>query len=269
MAIDFIRVIEPRTEDDSSISRPLSAALKGCYRSIRRARLDVLTRLLWNELSASDSLDTANEEASLQAESQEGTMTKTPAPEDVDLSPSRNSNAPCAEFVRRQGQCCALAIYMRDRVPEMEYVFHDTDKELPETYDYLDRLAAILGKPIAKTSPVDTFDHWLVVYGGMLPSNHRRWCTKMLKIKPFENFVGDSSVINYVGLRADETGSVTSALNPTSRRSIPFRRTVWFVPTSFAFSRILGWACRHTWNGGGPARGAIFASTNRRSSGYG
>ena len=44
----------------------------------------------------------------------------------------------------------ALAIYMRDSVPEMEYVFHDTDKELPETYDYLDRLAAILGKPIAE-----------------------------------------------------------------------------------------------------------------------
>jgi putative restriction endonuclease len=31
----------------------------------------------------------------------------------------------------------ALAIYMRDRVPEMEYVFCDTHKELPDTYDYL------------------------------------------------------------------------------------------------------------------------------------
>ncbi len=29
----------------------------------------------------------------------------------------------------------ALAIYLRDRVPEMEYVFCDTHKELPETYD--------------------------------------------------------------------------------------------------------------------------------------
>ncbi|WP_191910512.1 phosphoadenosine phosphosulfate reductase family protein, partial [Pseudomonas savastanoi] len=34
----------------------------------------------------------------------------------------------------------ALAIYMRDRVPEMEYIFSDTGKELPETYDYLQRL---------------------------------------------------------------------------------------------------------------------------------
>ena len=42
----------------------------------------------------------------------------------------------------------ALAIYMRDRVPSMEYIFHDTDKELPETYDYLSRLEALLGKKI-------------------------------------------------------------------------------------------------------------------------
>lgn len=36
----------------------------------------------------------------------------------------------------------ALAVYMRDRVPEMEYVFCDTHKELQETYAYLDRLEA-------------------------------------------------------------------------------------------------------------------------------
>jgi 3'-phosphoadenosine 5'-phosphosulfate sulfotransferase (PAPS reductase)/FAD synthetase len=112
----------------------------------------------------------------------------------------------------------ALAIYLRDRVPDMEYIFHDSDKELPETYDFLGRLEAILGKPIAKTSPVDTFDHWLAVFGGMLPSNHRRWCTKMLKLKPFENYVGDSKVINYVGLRADEkrVGYISTKANITA-----------------------------------------------------
>lgn len=112
----------------------------------------------------------------------------------------------------------ALAIYLRDRVPDMEYIFHDSDKELPETYDYLARLEAILGKPIAKTSPVDTFDHWLAVFGGMLPSNHRRWCTKMLKLKPFEAYVGDSPVINYVGLRADEkrVGYISTKANITA-----------------------------------------------------
>ena len=117
----------------------------------------------------------------------------------------------------------ALAIYLRDRVPDMEYIFHDTDKELPETYDYLSRLEAILGKPIAKTSPTDTFDHWLAVYGGMLPSNHRRWCTRMLKLRPFEAFVGDGPVVNYVGLRADEkrTGYISTKANITP--VYPFR----------------------------------------------
>ena len=106
----------------------------------------------------------------------------------------------------------ALAVYMRDRVPDMEYVFHDTGHELPETYDYLDRLEVLLGRPIDRSTASligsgehDTpFDHWLVMYGGMIPSNHRRWCTKMMKLKPFEDYVGDDPVINYVGLRADE-----------------------------------------------------------------
>ncbi|MFT3975708.1 MAG: phosphoadenosine phosphosulfate reductase family protein [Sphingomonas bacterium] len=117
----------------------------------------------------------------------------------------------------------ALAIYLRDRVPEIEYIFHDTDKELPETYDYLARLEAILGKPVARTSPVDTFDHWLKVYRGMLPSNHRRWCTKMLKLKPFESYVGDGPVINYVGLRADEKRVGYISTKPNITAVYPFQ----------------------------------------------
>lgn len=98
----------------------------------------------------------------------------------------------------------ALAVYMRDRVPEMEYIFHDTDKELPETYEYLARLEALLGKTITQTKPEMSFDKWLTVYGGMIPSNHRRWCTRMLKLKPFEEYVGRDPVLNYIGIRADE-----------------------------------------------------------------
>jgi hypothetical protein len=117
----------------------------------------------------------------------------------------------------------ALAIYLRDRVPEMEYIFHDAGKELPETIDYIARLEAVLGKPVVRSSSVDTFDHWLSVYGGMLPSNHRRWCTRKLKLEPFENYVGDGPVINYVGLRADEDriGYISTKPNITTR--YPFR----------------------------------------------
>ena len=83
----------------------------------------------------------------------------------------------------------ALALYMRDRIPEMEYIFHDTEKELPETYEYLARLEALLGKKVARTKPGMSFDKWLAVYGGMIPSSHRRWCTRMLELKPFEEWL--------------------------------------------------------------------------------
>lgn len=117
----------------------------------------------------------------------------------------------------------ALAIYLRDRVPQMEYIFHDAGKELPETIDYVARLEAALGKPVVRTSNTDTFDHWLAVYGGMLPSNHRRWCTKKLKLEPFEAYVGDGRVINYVGLRADEDRVGYISTKPNITTVYPFR----------------------------------------------
>ncbi len=98
----------------------------------------------------------------------------------------------------------ALAVYLRDKVPEMEYIFHDTGKELPETYEYLARLETILGKKVINSCAENNFDKLLKVMGGMIPSSHRRWCTNLLKIVPFEKYIGDDPVINYVGLRYDE-----------------------------------------------------------------
>jgi len=74
----------------------------------------------------------------------------------------------------------ALAIHVRDRVENMEYIFHDTGKELPDTYEYLERLEGYLGTRIVRTTFGTTFDDLLRQYGGMLPSNHRRWCTRMM-----------------------------------------------------------------------------------------
>jgi len=112
---------------------------------------------------------------------------------------------------------------MRDRVPEMEYVFMDTQKELPETYEYLSRLEAYLGRPVIRLNAERGFDHWLEVYGGYLPSSRIRWCTRQLKIRPFEKYVGDDPVINYVGIRADENreGYISTKPNITSR--FPFK----------------------------------------------
>ena len=117
----------------------------------------------------------------------------------------------------------ALAVYMRDRVSNMEYIFHDTGKELPDTYEYLERLEGYLGKKIVRTSFGTTFDHILRIKGGMLPSNRRRWCTDLMKLKPFENYIGSDFCVNYVGIRADEERVGYISHKPNIKAVFPFR----------------------------------------------
>ena len=116
---------------------------------------------------------------------------------------------------------------MRDRVPEMEYVFHDAGHELPETYEYLGRLEAYIGKPIQKSTVEDGdfvgFEQLLKLCGGMLSSNNRRWCTRMMKIKPFEKFIGNDPCFNYIGLRAEEKRDGYLSTKPNITPVYPFR----------------------------------------------
>ncbi|MFI9548714.1 phosphoadenosine phosphosulfate reductase family protein [Streptomyces sp. NPDC052016] len=117
----------------------------------------------------------------------------------------------------------ALAVYMRNRVPEMEYFFCDTGAELPETYEYLNRLEAALGKSIVRLNADRDFDHWMEVYQGTLPSPQMRWCTKNLKIKPLEDWVGEDKVISYVAIRADENRLGYVSTKPNIEAVFPFR----------------------------------------------
>ena len=105
----------------------------------------------------------------------------------------------------------ALAVYMRQHYPELniEYFFTDTGKELPEVYEYLGRLEGFLGKPILRLNPDRDFDFWLKQYNDFLPSPQTRWCTKQLKLRPFETWVRPildrgTHVYTYVAIRSDE-----------------------------------------------------------------
>lgn len=106
----------------------------------------------------------------------------------------------------------ALAVFMRQKYPnvEIEYFFTDTGKELPEVYDFLGRLEGFLGKPIVRLNPDRDFDFWLKQYKHFLPSPQTRWCTRMLKIRPFEAWIRPdldrgANVTSYVAIRADES----------------------------------------------------------------
>jgi 3'-phosphoadenosine 5'-phosphosulfate sulfotransferase (PAPS reductase)/FAD synthetase len=118
----------------------------------------------------------------------------------------------------------ALAIYLRDKVPEMEYFFTDTGAELPETLEFVDLLEDYLGKPIVRLNAKRTFDYYLKLHNNYLPSPRQRWCTINLKLVPFENFVGTDPAISYIAIRADEPrreGYVSTKPNIASR--FPFK----------------------------------------------
>jgi 3'-phosphoadenosine 5'-phosphosulfate sulfotransferase (PAPS reductase)/FAD synthetase len=113
----------------------------------------------------------------------------------------------------------ALSIYLAQTYPQLgfEFVFCDTGAELPETYEYLDRLEHVLGRTIARISALEMLDvrakpgrsaFDVVLYehfNGYLPSPRSRWCTRMLKIHPYEKFIGDAPAYSYIAIRADES----------------------------------------------------------------
>lgn len=105
----------------------------------------------------------------------------------------------------------ALAVFMRQNHPELdiEYFFTDTGKELPEVYEFLVRLEGFLGKSILRLNPDRDFDYWLKQFNNFLPSPQTRWCTRQLKLRPFEQWIKqflneDYKVYSYVAIRADE-----------------------------------------------------------------
>lgn len=125
----------------------------------------------------------------------------------------------------------ALAVYMREHHPELDidYFFTDTGEELPEVYEFLGKLEGRLGKPILRLNPDRDFNFWLRQYNHFLPNPNTRWCTRKLKLAPFESWIrpmlaaGDK-VTSYVAIRADEDyreGYVAKADNLFVK--LPFR----------------------------------------------
>ena len=123
----------------------------------------------------------------------------------------------------------ALAVFMRENYPDiyMEYFFTDTGKELPEVYSFLGKLEGILGKEIVRLNSDRGFDFWWKQFNTFLPSPRTRWCTKYLKIRPFERWISGyieagGKVISYVAIRADEERTGFVSHNPQIEVKFPF-----------------------------------------------
>lgn len=131
----------------------------------------------------------------------------------------------------------ALALYLRDLYPQLdiEYYTSDTGRELDETYALIERLKSALGRDIIEIKPIEenhtnaesNFDHFLELYGGYLPSSMARWCTKKLKLEPFETYIGNEPTISYVGIRGDEDREGYISKKPNVQSIFPFRENIW------------------------------------------
>lgn len=129
----------------------------------------------------------------------------------------------------------ALAIYLKDKYPtlDIDYYFCDTGKELQETYNLIKALESKLGKEITRLKAApdfpdeEQFDVFLNKYGGYLPSSNSRWCTRALKLEPFEKYVGEIPTLSYVGIRGDENREGYISHKPNIQSIFPFRKNIW------------------------------------------
>ena len=128
----------------------------------------------------------------------------------------------------------AMLLGMLDRkMPVDAVVFCDTGMEFPEMYDHIDRVEKAIGRQITRLKADVTFEYLMSEkpvsgtsrLGYMWPGPRARWCTTELKEVPKDAFVrsqrGERSVIEYVGLAADETRRMERKCNRKANKRHP------------------------------------------------
>lgn len=127
----------------------------------------------------------------------------------------------------------ALAIRLAEVEPKnYEYICTPTGRELPPMLGHWAKLEQVLGKPIKKVTAPMSFAGMVYIQKA-LPNWRMRWCTRRLKIEPFEQYVLNNMPCTvYVGLRADEVDEregVAWEKVGDVRRDYPFVRWGWGV----------------------------------------
>jgi len=98
----------------------------------------------------------------------------------------------------------AMALRLMEVEPD-DYTFAitPTGRELPPVLEHWKRLEELLGKPLLKI-PAPTIVE-LIIKQRALPNHRMRWCTRLVKIEPFMEYVRQlAPVTTYIGIRADE-----------------------------------------------------------------
>lgn len=110
----------------------------------------------------------------------------------------------------------ATAIVQIAHKPNLPYelVHNEVGWDLPETLEWITRVGEYFKMPIIKCGDDLTA---IVDEQNCLPLPWRRFCTRLAKIKPLNDFIGTSSAMVYFGLRADEPDRIGYVVPPTQK----------------------------------------------------
>lgn len=110
----------------------------------------------------------------------------------------------------------ATAIVQLRREPNLDYelVHNEVGWDLPETIAWIERVGQKLGRPIIKCGDDLTE---ICNEQNCLPLPWRRFCTKLAKIKPLNDYLGSAPACVYFGLRADEPDRIGYVVPPKQK----------------------------------------------------
>lgn len=124
-----------------------------------------------------------------------------------------------------------MSLLLREKNPETPYIFvcTPTGNELPPMFDHWLSLGERLGSRVIPIMAGTL--HSVVRKEKMLPNFRIRFCTRILKIEPYRQFLMDRAkegpVVSYVGLRADEEGRAGGAYGDIEGISMSFPLREW------------------------------------------
>lgn len=124
----------------------------------------------------------------------------------------------------------AMALRLAEAEPNnYEFCITPTGRELPPAIAFWEQLECLLGKPLIRISAITLLD--LVIKYRCLPNWRMRWCTKEIKIIPFQRYaLQRAPAVCFVGIRADEIDREGTTGHPDGvTQDLPLVRWGWGI----------------------------------------
>jgi hypothetical protein len=136
----------------------------------------------------------------------------------------------------------AMALMLAEREPrDYDYICTPTGDEPAAMIDHWQKLGVLLGKPIKPVTSGRSLAG-LIRIQKCLPNFRMRWCTRELKIEPFERYIMENlPCVVYVGIRADEArDGVDHDMSLLVKTRFPLAEAGWDLAAVRSYLRCRG-----------------------------